>query len=229
MMMRVLLLEDERMLQEAIREYLTGTGYRVDAFEDGETAYLGINSNKYDLFIFDINTPGIDGLSLLERLQEEGIDVPTIFISAITEIEQISRAYELGCYDYLKKPFHLKELSLHIERLMKIARRKDQDSLIAISSRYSYDLNRRRLLYDGTDQSLTQRQSQIVDLLATHLEKIVDFEMLRHYVWNDAPIDNATIRAEVYRVRQVLKEDLIESIKGVGYRMRRQHQDGSMP
>jgi DNA-binding response OmpR family regulator len=218
--MRVLLLEDERMLQEAIQEYLGATGYRVDAFEDGLEAYEAIRRERYDLFIFDINTPTLDGLSLLERLQGERIEVPTIFISAITRIEQISRAYELGCYDYLKKPFHLKELTLHIERLMKIAERR-MEREIAISARYRYDLNRRQLLYDGEDQPLTQRQAQIVDLLASNLERIVDFEMLRYYVWENAPIDNATIRAEMHRVRQALREDLIESIKGIGYRMRR--------
>jgi DNA-binding response OmpR family regulator len=217
--MRVLLLEDERMLQEAIREYLTATGYRVDAYEDGMDAYEAIHAGKYDLFIFDINTPSIDGLSLLEKIQKEKIHIPTIFISAITQIEQISRAYELGCYDYLKKPFHLKELTLHIERLMKISEHGSSCSMIRISPMYSYDLNRRKLVFDGKDQRLTQRQAQIIDLLASNLEKIVDFDMLRYYVWENAPIDNATIRAEVHRVRQALKEDLIETIKGVGYRM----------
>jgi len=218
--MRVLLLEDERMLQEAIREYLGATGYRVDAFEDGMEAYRAIYTNKYDLFIFDINTPSIDGLSLLEKLQKERIDVPTIFISAITQIEQISRAYELGCYDYLKKPFHLKELMLHIERLMSISHRCSE-RVIPISDHYMYDINRRRLMYDGEDQKLTQRQAQIIDLLATNLGKIVDFDLLRYYVWENAPIDNATIRAEVHRVRQALKEELIETVKGIGYRMNR--------
>ena len=218
--MRVLLLEDERMLQEAIREYLGATGYRVDAFEDGLEAYDAICRSRFDLLILDINTPSLDGLSLLERLQEEKIQIPTIFISAITRIEQISRAYELGCYDYLKKPFHLKELTLHIERLMKIARQR-AEHLVAITPRYAYDKERGQLLFDGEDQRLTQRQAQIIDLLAGRLDQIVDFDTLRSYVWADLPVDNATIRAEVYRVRQSLKEELIESIKGVGYRMRR--------
>ncbi len=218
--MRVLLLEDERMLQEAIREYLGATGYHVDAYEDGLEAYEAIRRQRYELFILDINTPSIDGLNLLEKVQKEMIQVPTIFISAITRIEQISRAYELGCYDYLKKPFHLKELTLHIERLMKIANHRTENEVI-ISAHYRYDLSRRKLLYDGKDQPLTQRQAQIIDLLASNLDRIVDFEVLRSYVWENAPIDNATIRAEMHRVRQGLREDLIESVKGIGYRMRK--------
>lgn len=214
--MKVLLLEDELMLQSAIKEYLTDTGYAVTAFEDGKEAYANICDNSYDLFIFDINTPSMDGLSLLDTLQKEKIYVPTIFISAITEIEQISKAYELGCYDYLKKPFHLKELSLHIERLLRIADIRAK-SFIKISKMYGYDIENKCLLFDGAEQLLTNKQSQIIELFAANINKVVDFEMLRYYAWDDSPVDNAIMRAEIHRVRQTLKEDLIVTLKGVGY------------
>ena len=219
--MKVLLLEDELMLQGAIKEYLSDTGFDVTAFEDGQEAYDNISSNSYDLFIFDINTPSMDGLSLLDKLQKEKVCVPTIFISAITEIEQISQAYALGCYDYLKKPFHLKELSLHIERLLKMADIRAK-SFIKISKVYSYDAENQSLLFDGEEQLLTQKQLQIMDLFAKNINKVVDFEMLRHYAWDDSPVDNAIMRAEIHRLRQVLKEDLISTLKGVGYRLSKQ-------
>ena len=219
--MKVLLLEDELMLQGAIKEYLSDTGFEVTAFEDGQEAYENISSNNYDLFVLDINTPSMDGLSLLDTLQKEKIYVPTIFISAITEIEQISQAYALGCYDYLKKPFHLKELSLHIERLLKMADIRAK-SFIKISKMYSYDAENQSLLFDGEEQLLTQKQLQIMDLFAKNINKVVDFEMLRHYAWDDSPVDNAIIRAEIHRLRQVLKEDLITTLKGVGYRLSKQ-------
>lgn len=220
--MKVLLLEDELMLQSAIKEYLTDTGYEVIAFEDGKEAYTNILDNSYDLFIFDINTPTIDGLSLLDTLQKDKIYIPTIFISAITEIEQISKAYALGCYDYLKKPFHLKELTLHIDRLLKMAHIESK-SLVKISKMYLYDLENKRLLFDNEEQTLTLKQSQIIHLFACNINKIVDFDMLRHYVWNDSYVDNATIRAEMHRVKQVLKEDLIASLKGIGYRVNKKY------
>ena len=220
--MKVLLLEDELMLQSAITEYLIDTGYEVRAFEDGQEAYDNILENSYDLFIFDINTPTFDGLSLLEKLQKKKIYIPTIFISAITEIEQISKAYELGCYDYLKKPFHLKELTLHIDRLLKMANIESK-SLVKISKMYVYDLEKQRLLFDNQEQTLTPKQAQIINLFACNINKIVDFDMLRHYVWDDSHVDNATIRAEIHRVKQVLKEDLVESLKGIGYRINKNH------
>ena len=192
--------------------------FTVDAYEDGEEAYKAIMLNSYDLFIFDINTPSIDGLSLLEKLHDEKIYIPTIFISAITEIEQISKAYSLGCYDYLKKPFHLKKLTLHIDRLLKISDIQP-NTMMQLSKIYTYDLVRKQLIFDGEDQAMTKKQVQIMDILTSYKGNIVDFDLLRHHVWYDRHIDNATIRAEVHRVRSVLKEDLIESIKGIGYRL----------
>lgn len=214
--MRVLLLEDELMLQSAITEYLVDIGYEVDAFDEGTEVYSHVSDNQYDLFIFDINTPGMDGLTLLTKLQEEKVHVPTIFISAITEIEQISKAYELGCYDYLKKPFHLKELGLHIERLFKIADIRAKN-FVKISKMYCYNLEKKCLLFDGEEQILTHKQSQIMELFAANINRVVDFEMLRHYAWDDNPVDNAIIRAEIHRVRQTLNEDLITTLKGIGY------------
>ncbi len=216
--MKILLLEDELMLQAAMSEYLCDIGYEVDVFEDGMEAYDHISPDKYDLFIFDINTPSIDGLTLLDKLQNEKIHVPTIFISAITEIEQITKAYELGCYDYLKKPFHLKELSLHIDRLFKIADIRAKN-FIKISKMYSYDLEKKQLLFNSEEQVLTPKQGLIMELFAANINKVVDFELLRHYAWNDSPVDNAIIRAEIHRVRQILKEDLITTLKGIGYRL----------
>ena len=214
--MQVLLLEDELMLQSAIAEYLIDIGYEVKVFDNGKEVYAHVLDHQYDLFIFDINTPGMDGLTLLTKLQEEKIHVPTIFISAITEIEQISQAYALGCYDYLKKPFHLKELRLHIERLFKIADIRAK-KFVKISRMYSYDLENKCLLFDGEEQLLTHKQSQIMELFAANMNRVVDFEMLRHYVWDDSPVDNAIMRAEIHRVRQVLNEDLITTLKGIGY------------
>ena len=218
--MKILLLEDELMLQSAISEYLEDTGYMVDAFEDGKDAYKSVIENIYDLFIFDINTPSIDGLSLLEKLQNNKIFVPTIFISAITEIEQISKAYELGCYDYLKKPFHLKELTLHIDRLLNMANIQSQ-TMVKISKMYLYNIEKEQLFFNSQEQILTPKQNQIMKIFASNLNQTVSFDMLRYYVWDDEYMETATIRAEVHRVRQILKEELIETIKGIGYIVRK--------
>jgi len=214
--MNILLLEDEVMLQSAIAEYLQMHNHRVETFVDGAEALAAIMKGGYDLLILDINVPSVDGLSLLARLNAAKIAVPAIFTSAETDIEDISRAYELGCFDYLKKPFHLKELLLHIDRVIRTVP-PEQRKHIRLSKRYSYDMMNETLLFDGEPQTLTRRQHQIIDLLARNMKRVVDFEMFRSYVWDEAIIDNATIRAEVNRLKKSLKEDFIQNVRAMGY------------
>jgi len=213
--MKILLLEDEVMLNESICEYLEADGHSVESYFDGLEAYASIQENSYELFILDINVPGIDGLSFLEKLHSLKIHVPTIYISALVDIEDISRAYDLGCNDYLKKPFHLKELSLRLDRI-KLA--SDIPRLhLRLSKNYSYDQEHSTLLFKQKSQTLTKRQSQIIDLLARNRSMVVDFDQFSVYVWDDQVVDNATIRAEINRLKKTLHEELIINVRGMGY------------
>jgi len=213
--MKILLLEDEVMLNESICEYLESDGHQTQSFFDGLKAYEDIQNNSYDLLILDINVPGMDGLAFLESIHKLKIHVPTIYISALVDIEDISRAYDLGCYDYLKKPFHLKELALRLDRV-KISNDVPRVHL-RISKNYSYDQEHSTLLFDGEVQVLSKKQSQIIDILARNRGRIVDFEMFRIYVWDEQIIDNATIRAELNRLKKILKEDILINVRGIGY------------
>ncbi len=213
--MKILLLEDEVMLNESIKEYLELDGHVIDAFFDGMAAFDAIQKNIYDLLILDINVPGIDGLSVLEKLHMLKIHIPTIYISALVDIEDISRAYDLGCHDYLKKPFHLKELSLKIDKI-KLADEAPKLHL-RLSKNYSYDQEHNLLLFKQKPQILTKRQSQIIDILARNRGMIVNFEQFSEYVWNDYLVDNATIRAEINRLKKTLHEDIIANVRGMGY------------
>ena len=213
--MKILLLEDEVMLNESICEYLTVEGHQIESFFDGLEAFEHIQSNDYDLLILDINVPGIDGLSFLEKLHTLKITVPTIYISALLDIEEISRAYDLGCNDYLKKPFHLKELLLRIERVKAV--NKTPLLHLKLSKNYSYDQEQNRLYFNNEVQVLTKRQSQIIDLLARNRGMVVDFEQFRIYVWDEQIVDNATIRAEINRLKKALREDILINVRGMGY------------
>lgn len=213
--MKILLLEDETMLGEAVHEYLASMGHRVTLFEDGTEALEKLRNDTFDLLVLDINVPGIDGLELLERLHELKIRTPAIYISALVDIEGISRAYDLGCYDYLKKPFHLKELSLRIDKVMQSC--TIPQSHLRLSKSYSYDAATSTLLCDNVTQALTKRQLQIIDLLARNRGRVVDFDQFRAYIWDEEYVDNATIRAEVSRLKKSLKEDFIQNIRSLGY------------
>ena len=217
--MKILLLEDDIILNETISEYLCSLGHYVITVKDGMECKSIVEEKKFDLFVFDINVPKVDGLTLLETLHKEKKMVPTIFISALIDIEDITRAFDIGCHDYLKKPFHLKELSLRIDKIIKTSDAPMKHKILSLS--YSFDCENMTLYYNNEPQIISKRQLQIIELLTNNRSLVCNYDMFRDYVWNDDFIDNATIRAEINRVKKVLHEDFILNIRGIGYMIER--------
>ncbi|MCG3651034.1 response regulator transcription factor [Aliarcobacter butzleri] len=216
--MKILLLEDELLLNNAISEYLRNIGHMVESFQDGQDVLDNIDSS-FDLLILDINVPTIDGFGVLVYLNSKKIHIPTIFISALVDIEDITKAYNLGCREYIKKPFHLGELGIKINQILK--KEQNNTSHIRFSENYSYSKDKQTLYFNGEPQNLTKKQLEIIHILALNINMIVDFERFRVDVWDAENIDNPTIRAEISRLKKALKEDFIKNIRGLGYKIDR--------
>jgi DNA-binding response OmpR family regulator len=216
--MKILLLEDELMLNNAIKEYLTSIGHQVESFTDGQAVINNVEST-YDLLILDINVPTLDGFEILTILNSKKIFIPTIFISALGDIEDITKGYDLGCKEYLKKPFHLAELGIKINQILKTE--QQTTSHIKFSKNYSYSKTNKTLYFNDQPQNLTKKQLEIIHILALNINMIVDFERFRIDVWDAEDIDNPTIRAEISRLKKSLKEDFIKNIRGLGYKIER--------
>jgi DNA-binding response OmpR family regulator len=216
--MKILLLEDELMLNNSITEYLKDIGHIVESFTDGQDVLDNVN-NSYDLLILDINTPTKDGFEILTELNARKIYIPTIFISALIDIEDITKAYDLGCREYIKKPFHLGELGIKINQILK--KEQSNTSHIRFSENYSYSKDKKTLYFNGEPQNLTKKQLDIIHILALNINMIVDFERFRIDIWDGENIDNPTIRAEISRLKKALKEDFIKNIRGLGYKIDR--------
>jgi DNA-binding response OmpR family regulator len=206
------------MLRNSIEEYLEAIGHEVESFINGQSAFDEIQKCKYDLLLLDINVPHLSGMELFEKLNSLENVPTTIFISANLDIEDITQAYELGASDYLKKPFHLKELALKINHIKKEQSAKAFVQVI-LSKHYRFSKEKQMLFYNNSVQRLTKKQLQIITLLAHNIGIVVDFDKFRSYVWNHEPVDNATIRAEISRFRKTLKEDFILNVKGIGYKI----------
>ena len=217
--MKILLLEDDTLLNEAILKFLTLKGHTVDPFFNGKEALQTIQETCYDLLILDINVPKLNGLAILEQLHNDKIQIPTIFISAIIDIDDISYAFKLGCHDYLKKPFHLKELDLRIDKILQseyIPR-----SHIRLSKNYSLDLESSTLRFHGEAQILSERHLRILTLLAANRNQVVDYALFQEYAWDNHNIEIPTIRTEINRLKKILKEELIINIRNMGYMIKR--------
>jgi DNA-binding response OmpR family regulator len=220
--MKILLLEDDILLNGAISTYLTSIGHAMTSVRDGNVCLELLEKESFDLLVFDINVPNIDGLSILEKLHEQKKMVPVIFISTLIDIEDISRAFELGCFDYLKKPFHLKELNLRINRISKAIQTERKHKRLSCS--YSFNCENATLYFHNEPQILSKRQSRIIEFLAYNRGIVCSYEMLMEHVWDDVEVDVATIRAEINRLKNNLKEDFIINIRGVGYMVKIPHQ-----
>jgi DNA-binding response OmpR family regulator len=195
-------------------------GYVVTTFSDGLLALEELEKNGYDLLLLDINVPSLNGLDIVEKLNLMDNYTPTIFISANTDINTISKAFESGAIDYLKKPFHLKELAIRIQKEVENIQ-KIRSKHLLLSKNYSLSLDENVLYFNREVQQLTNKKFQIVKYLAKNIGTIITIDTLRIYIWDNEPIGDATIRAEMSRLKKELKEDFIKNIKGVGYTIER--------
>ncbi len=218
--MKILLLEDELMLQSSILEYLEALGHKCIAYGDGLDVENDLKTTQYDLLLLDINVPNINGIDLVKNIKKKNCNTPVIFISALIDIETITQAFDLGASDYIKKPFHLKELAI---RVQKISEQMDNNKRehILLSANYSYLKKDNTLLYNNEIQILTKKQQSIIECLCKNIGTIIDFDIFREYAWGSDLVSDATIRAEISRLRRVLKEDFIQNHKGVGYKVDR--------
>jgi len=222
--MKVLLLEDEYLLSRSIRTYLLNQGYFVDHFDNGQDVLDTIETNKHDFYILDINTPLVGGLECLKVIAHKYPDIPKIVISAYHDISYISDAFDMGCSDYLKKPFNLKELEIRIAKLTSQMTQKSEplnEPIIKLSEHYTFNKETNLLYYDEEVQKFSKREYALILLFVSNMGQIIGDENIRSFIWGGEDTEDSTVRSLINRVRAKLKEELIENVRGFGYIMAR--------
>lgn len=215
--MKILILEDERVLALSMKEFLEESGYEVECFRDSDAAYDAIYEKVYDLLLLDVKVPGEkNGFGMLEALREDGNMTPAIFITSLTDIDDLSRGYECGACDYIRKPFDLAELKLRVEQVMKVQCFASSEENIELPSGYSYDLKKMKLTYHGETVLLAKTETKILELLIKKRGSVVSCEMFWEEVWGEW-VDSANIRVQVGNLRKKLEKDFIKNVRGVGY------------
>ena len=208
--MKLMLVEDEYLLNKAIRSYLSSKGFEVDGFLDGLEAVNAIGLG-YDLFVIDIDIPEVNGIDILEKIRTLYPHLPVIMISATIDMEMITKAYTKGCSDYLKKPFDIKELELKIRAFTRIV-----DNEVDLGAQMRYDKQAQQLSYDDEVINLTPREHQFLLLLIDNRGWIVSHEQIEFAVWG-GDVDTVHLRQLVSRLRKKLPIDIIENRIGEGY------------
>jgi len=217
--MKLLLLEDDYLYQVTLRDYLLAKGYEVDVYENGEEALEAIYTSRYAILLLDIRVPGKDGYEVLKEIRENEIMTPVIMLTSLVDIENLSLGYELGCSDYLRKPFELKELQYRIEQIIKADLYRSEQSLLRIGECFSFDITNQLLYQDQEEIALSAMETKLVVLLLQNQGYYLSLDCLQDEVWEGKEISYADIRMCINRVRQKCGKSFIETKKMVGYRI----------
>ena len=209
-------MEDDAVLSDIILDYLQEF-WEVDYAYDSNEVYEALETDKYDLFIFDINVPGKNGLELLEELRSFSDNTPTIFITAYTDTDYLKKAFDIGAHDYIKKPFELDELKarvLNTKRLFKI----EVTSLIIISEDISFSKSSKELIKKGEKLSLGNKDTLMLSYFLQHSKRLISSEELTQNVWDfDSIPSDATLRSHIRTLRELIGKERISTVRGEGY------------
>jgi DNA-binding response OmpR family regulator len=207
-MMNILLLEDDKILCESLKEFLELEGYCVDVAHRGPEVFDLTFKKRYDLYILDVNVPEVDGFDVLSSLKEAGDETPAIYITALTDINSISKGFEIGAEDYVKKPFDPEELVIRI----KSKYQSGQEALLHYKD-ISYDPAGKIIKKGSQTIGLGEVQQNIFHELITNQNKIVDSYVLMDFL--EQPNANA-LRVNLAKLKNKLGIE-IKNIRGQGY------------
>lgn len=218
--MRILVVEDEKDLCNAIAEGLEIDGYAVDTCNDGQTAFELMLLESYDLIILDLNLPKMDGLDILKKVREENKDLKILILSARGNVSHKVLGLDLGANDYLTKPFDFEELEARIRCLLR--RKFIQENSIITFDALSLDTTKRALTIGKTEVKLTKKELSLLEYLLLNQEKIISQEELMEHIWDmESNSFSNAVRVHIASLRKKLKAelgyDLIQTKIGEGY------------
>ena len=223
--MRVLVVEDEQKVGNALREGLEGERYEVVVERTGEDAFFRITTETFDLILLDLGLPGRDGLQILTALRAKSIKTPVLVLTARDTLQDRVAGLDSGADDYLVKPFAFAELLARIRALMRRGRGADAPRLAVGDLRM--DLITRKVVRGEQPVELTVREFELLEYLMRYEGQVVSRETLARDVWKETarttPLDNV-IDVHIARLRRKVDLDrsikLIHTVRGVGFMLR---------
>jgi DNA-binding response OmpR family regulator len=222
--MKVLLVEDDINLATMLSEALNDYGYAVDIAEDGEIAWQQAISENYSIILTDVNLPKLDGIVLCKRLRSHGHTVPILMMTGLDANTDKVIGLDAGADDYLVKPVDILELMARIRALMRRGNIAAESNLVW--DRLTLELTSRQVTYNGKPLELTPKEFSFLELFLRSGKRVLSRSAIINHIWSteETPSEEA-VKAHIKYLRQKLKmagapEDFIETIRGVGYRLK---------
>jgi two-component system, OmpR family, response regulator QseB len=214
--MRVLLVEDDRMIAQGLQTALRQDGYTVDLMGDGESAAAALHSSRFDLVLLDLGLPKRDGLDVLRQLRRRGDATPVIILTARDEVQDRIDGLDAGADDYIVKPFDLDEVSARMRSVLRRANGRG-DPCIRVGS-LSLNPATHAVERDGVAVQLSAHEYSVLEALLQRPGAILSRTQLedRLYGWN-APVESNAIEVYIHGLRRKLGSDAIRTLRGVGY------------
>lgn len=222
--LNILLCEDDENLGMLLREYLQAKGYNAELCPDGEAGYNAFVANKFDICVLDVMMPKKDGLSLAQDIRADNTDVPIVFLTAKNLKEDILEGFKIGADDYITKPFSMEELTFRIEAILRRVRGKKTHELSVYTiGDFTFDTKKQLLSIGNNSTKLTTKESELLALLCSHKNDILQRDYALKTIWVDDNYFNArSMDVYITKLRKHLKDDPsveIINIHGKGYKL----------
>ena len=211
---KILLVEDDIILGETIHELLESENYKVTWVKDGQEALEETYNNSFDIFLFDLNVPFVNGLELLDDLRKSGDKTPAIIVTANVDIKSMKKGFDVGADDYIKKPFDIDELLLRIEVVLKKSF-KTYNQTITYGD-LIYDTVKQQLNKNNTAIHLSPTEMILFEYFIKNLDKVLSKDELISHTHDDFEGTDAVLRVQISKLKKIGLN--IVNIRGVGYR-----------
>ena len=216
--MRILIVEDQERLARQLQASLQDAGYAVDAAADGERADFLAQTEHYDAVVLDLGLPKVDGLTLLRRWRDAGLAVPVVVLTARGSWHENVQGIDSGADDYVAKPFRMEELLARLRGL--IRRASGQVTPLLHCGAVALDPRLSKVTVDGAPVRLTGHEFRVLSYLMHHRDRVVSqAELTEHIYAQDFDRDSNTVEVFIARLRRKLGAEIIETVRGLGYRV----------
>lgn len=218
---RILFVEDERDLSLIVCDTLRQQGYEVAAAFDGIEGLAAYRSTGADLIVADVMMPRLDGFAMAKEIRRISADVPIIFLTAKSTIDDVEEGFDIGANDYLKKPFELRELLVRIKALLRNKADRHSGNLVYSIGNYTFDATNQLLACNGKETALSNIETRILEKLTSNIGKTVDASEMMIAVWGRDEMSNRnSLHGYIHKLRRILRHDSGISIvnqRGFGY------------